>query len=111
MRKFKRPTNIRIPVLGIQGRYSVLDRWPPRSYSGKYILNVLVETSVQDGDVYVEEFTPTKGVVTAIHHPGETFTQDPGVIYAIGSVCGAKTTSCSDGPIDPMFIPKSDEDE
>lgn len=87
------------------GKCSVNDEWPPVSYSGKYFLNSRVFTRVVDGSVYVEKYEPGKKAMTTIHRAGDGFTQNPEVIYAIGSVYGATTVSLSKKPINPIFVP------
>jgi hypothetical protein len=62
--------------------------------------------------VYVEEYVPGKAPTTSRHPAGDTFIQDPDVVYAVGSVYGAKTVSFSKASIDPIFVPEEhDEDE
>ena len=55
---------------------------------------------------YVSEKTPT----TTIHRAGNAFAQNPDVVYAVGSVYGAKTISLSDGPIHPTFISEESDE-
>jgi hypothetical protein len=89
----------------------VSDKWPPTSYSGKHFLRSHVFTRVVEGAVYVERHLPGKMPTTTIHRAGDAFTQNPDVVYAVGSIYGAKTTSFSQEAISPIFIPQPDDDE
>jgi len=110
MGKIKRPTNIRTVGDEVRGKYSVSDEWPLRSYSGKYFLETRVLTHVDEGDVYMEEYVLGKPPVTTVHCTGNAFAQNPDVVYAVGSVYGAKTISLSDGPIHPTFISEESDE-
>lgn len=105
----QRPTNMRT-IVHVVGNHSVSDEWPAQSYSGKHLLRSRVGTRVIEGEVYVEKYVPGKTPATTIHRSGNAFVQDPDVIYAIGSVYGAKTISLCKAPINPVFIPL-EEDE
>jgi hypothetical protein len=104
MRKLKRP-NIRTIVPCVLGKHSVSDEWPPRSYSGKYFLKSRIFTRVVEGNVYVEKYVPGENATTTIHRAGDGFAQNPDVVYAVGSVYGAKTISFSKAFIDPNLYP------
>lgn len=109
----KRPVNIRAIGLDVAGAHSAADEWPPRSYSRKYSLKACVATRVVEGEVYVEKYVPGKAPMTSRHHAGDTFVQDPDVdvVYAVGSVYGAKTVSFSEAPLDPIFIPETHDED
>lgn len=107
----KRPTNIRTVGDEVDGKYSVSDVWPPRSFSGKYLLPSRTLTRVDEGEVYMNEYIPGKTPTTTIHRVGNMFAQDPDTVYAVGSIYGAKTSSFSNVLIDPVFIPKGYDEE
>jgi hypothetical protein len=107
----KRPINIRTVGDKINGKYSVSDEWPPRSFSGKYFLPSRTLTRVDKGEVYMNEYILGKAPTTTIHRAGNAFAQDPDTVYAVGSVYGAHTVSFSEAPIDPIFIPEERDDE
>ncbi len=108
----KRPTNVRtVAGEAKDGKYSVSDVWPPRSFSGKYLLKSRTLTRVDKGMVYVNEYVPGKAPKTTIHRVGNMFAQNPDVVYAVGSVYGAKTVSFSEAPVDQVFIPEERDDE
>jgi len=63
-------------------------------------------TRVLEGDVYVAE----KGVYT-IYHPGDTFTENPDTVHAVGSVYGAKTLHFYSPPITGTMTVFPDEED
>ena len=111
MRKL-RQLNIRTVIPNGGEKHAVKDQWPPRSYTGKYVLASRVLTRVVVGEIYVEEYIPGKTPTTTIRRAGSGFVQHPDVVYAIGSVYGgAETISFSHVPINPLFITQPDENE
>lgn len=105
--------NVRTRVARNDGKYSARDSWAPVSRLGKHQVASLVVTEVIAGKIYVERHPPNERPTTTIYTRGESFTQEPGIVYLIGSVLGGEAISVSDDPI-PMevaLIEDLDEDD
>jgi hypothetical protein len=98
------PANERTEVLRNDGRYGARDVWVAGSWLDRHQVQLPVEVRVTAGEVEVY-VCPCVGCSKPVtYHAGESFVQEPGFEYVIGSVRGGETELVSDGPI-PMYMP------
>jgi len=98
-KKVPHAVNVRTGVVRNDGKYSVKDGWPPVSRLWKHYVTSCIMTEVTAGKIYVEQHPPNERPTTTIYTVGESFAQEPGIVYLIGSVLGGETVSVSDDPI------------